>query len=303
METSIRVEQLCKSYQGTTVVKNISFQVNKGEIFAFLGPNGAGKSTTISILSTLLKKDSGTVIINGFRLGQEDERIRSGIGIVFQNSVLDELLSVKQNLILRSALYHLPYKQACRRVQKLCDICDLHDIMHQLVGTLSGGQRRRCDIARALIPEPEILILDEPSTGLDPKARKQLWDTISALHKERHMTVFMTTHYMEEAEIADHLCIIKQGNIIFDKPMKEVHKQYAAEQLLLYPASKAQLIAELNRHHIPFHEQNEALCIHTGGMLKTMSVLRLCERYIQRFENHPGNIEELYLQMLQEEQV
>ena len=259
METSIRVEQLCKSYQGTTVVKNISFQVNKGEIFAFLGPNGAGKSTTISILSTLLKKDSGTVIINGFRLGQEDERIRSGIGIVFQNSVLDELLSVKQNLILRSALYHLPYKQACRRVQKLCDICDLHDIMHQPVGTLSGGQRRRCDIARALIPEPEILILDEPSTGLDPKARKQLWDTISALHKERHMTVFMTTHYMEEAEIADHLCIIKQGNIIFDKPMKEVHKQYAAEQLLLYPASKAQLIAELNRHHIPFHEQNEAL--------------------------------------------
>ena len=169
METSIRVEQLCKSYQGTTVVKNISFQVNKGEIFAFLGPNGAGKSTTISILSTLLKKDSGTVIINGFRLGQEDERIRSGIGIVFQNSVLDELLSVKQNLILRSALYHLPYKQACRRVQKLCDICDLHDIMHQPVGTLSGGQRRRCDIARALIPEPEILILDEPSTGLDPR--------------------------------------------------------------------------------------------------------------------------------------
>ena len=117
------------------------------------------------------------------------------------------------------------------------------------------------------------------------------------------MTVFMTTHYMEEAEIADHLCIIKQGNIIFDKPMKVVHKQYAAEQLLLYPASKAQLIAELNRHHIPFHEQNEALCIHTGGMLKTMSVLRLCEHYIQRFENHPGNIEELYLQMLQEEQV
>ena len=175
--------------------------------------------------------------------------------------------------------------------------------MHQPVGTLSGGQRRRCDIARALIPKPEILILDEPSTGLDPKARKQLWDTISALHKERHMTVFMTTHYMEEAEIADHLCIIKQGNIIFDKPMKEVHKQYAAEQLLLYPASKAQLIAELNRHHIPFHEQNEAFCIHTGGMLKTMSVLRLCERYIQRFENHPGNIEEIYLQMLQEEQI
>ena len=215
---------------------------------------------------------------------------------------MDDLLTVKQNLILRSALYHLPFKQAYQRVQKLCEICSLHDIMEQPVGTLSGGQRRRCDIARALIPEPEILILDEPSTGLDPKARKQLWDTICALHKERHMSVFMTTHYMEEAEIADHLCIIKQGIIIFDKPMQEVHKQFAAEQLLLYPASKAQLITELNRHHIPFHEHNEALCIQTGGMLKTMSVLRLCERYIQRFENHPGNIEELYLQMLQEEQ-
>ena len=211
MESSIRVEQLSKSYQGTQVVKSISFQVNKGEIFAFLGPNGAGKSTTISILSTLLKKDSGTVIINGCHLGQEDERIRSNIGIVFQNSVLDELLSVKQNLILRSALYHLSFKQACQRVQKLCEICSLHDIMHQPVGTLSGGQRRRCDIARALIPEPEILILDEPSTGLDPKARKQLWDTISALHRERHMTVFMTTHYM--AVSYTHLDVYKRQGL------------------------------------------------------------------------------------------
>lgn len=301
MDACIQVEHLCKSYQGNQVVKDISFQVYKGEIFAFLGPNGAGKSTTISILSTLLKKDSGTVKINNCILGRDDERIRSGIGIVFQNSVLDELLSVKQNLILRSALYHLPAKQAEQRVRKLCEICSLQDIMLQPVGTLSGGQRRRCDIARALIPEPEILILDEPSTGLDPKARKQLWDTITALHKERHMSVFMTTHYMEEAEIADHLCIIKQGTIVFDMPMKEVHKQYASEQLLLYPNSRLQLIDVLNKHHIFFHENNNAICIQTGNMLKTMSVLHLCEHYIHRFENHPGNIEDIYLQMLQEE--
>lgn len=302
MKTSIQVEHLCKAYGGHPVVNNISFLVKKGEIFAFLGPNGAGKSTTISILSTLLKKDSGHVTVNGYDLGQEDDHIRSSIGIVFQDSVLDDILSVRQNLLLRSALYHMSQKDAQQRIHDLCNTCNLDDIIDQRIGTLSGGQRRRCDIARALIPSPEILILDEPSTGLDPKARKQLWETISRLHEEHHMTVFMTTHYMEEAEIADHLCIIKQGTIVLDLSMEEVHKQYTSEQLQLFSGRMQSVKNVLHQHRILFHEDQGSIRIQTKNMLQTMSILHLCERYIDRFEHHPGHIEDVYLQLLQEEQ-
>lgn len=300
MEASIKVEHLCKSYGTHQVVKDISFTVEKGEIFAFLGPNGAGKSTTISILCTLLQKDAGKVWMEGYELGVHDAQMKKKLGIVFQESVLDDILTVEQNLELRCALYHMKQAAARKRVQELAAICQLRDIMHQRVHTLSGGQRRRCDIARALIPNPAILILDEPSTGLDPEARKSLWETITQLHEHTQMTIFMTTHYMEEAEIANHLCMIQKGRIVLDAGMEEIRKQYCGESLHLYPANRNMTMQVLQKHHIPFLKQEDVLVIETKNMFYTMSILRMCERYLERFEVHKERMEDVYLKILQE---
>lgn len=303
MEASIKVEHLCKSYGEHQVVKDIHFTVQKGEIFAFLGPNGAGKSTTISILCTLLEKDRGNVWIQGYRLGEHNKQIKAQLGIVFQESVLDDSLSVEQNLLVRCALYHMNQKEAKQRVKEVIALCELEEIAQQSVQTLSGGQHRRCDIARALICRPTILILDEPSTGLDPNARKNLWETIQRLHKKYGMTIFMTTHYMEEAEIADHLCMISKGRIVLDASMEEVRKKHGKEWIRLYPTNDAVVQELLKKYHIPFQKQGQVLVIQTKNMFYTMSILRRCERYLDHFEVHKDRMEDVYLMILQEHNI
>jgi len=244
---AITVEGLTKKYKEHLAVDNISFEVKEGEFFAFLGENGAGKSTTINMLCTLLEKSGGSVKIFDYELGKEDDEIRNTIGIVFQNSVLDNKLTVKENLMTRGAYYGLSKKQIQERLNPFMDSFELAEIWNRKYEKLSGGQRRRVDIIRALINNPRILILDEPTTGLDPKSRKVVWDYIEYLRREKHMTIFLTTHYMEETKDADNVVILDKGHIIASGTPSELKSRYASSKLVWYTEDSKEartLIAE-----------------------------------------------------------
>lgn len=301
MKYSIDVQNLSKAYHQDDVVSNVSFQVKEGEIFAFLGPNGAGKSTTISILTTLLPFDRGNVQVEGYALGKQDYDIRKSLGVVFQDSRLDQKLSVKQNLMIRCGLYGLFGSQAKYKVEQLFTSCQLQELKDHKVYTLSGGQRRRVDIARALISSPSILILDEPSTGLDPQSRKELWTNIIRLHKETGLTIFMTTHYMEEAEIANHICMIQKGTIVLDKEKEDLNIAIGKDQLLLFTGTPQKVCQILRQCRVPYITSESYIQVDVLNMYQIMSLLRKCEIYLQRFELKKRTIEDMYLELLKEE--
>jgi multidrug/hemolysin transport system ATP-binding protein len=234
MNKAIEVRNLQKSYGDLTAVNNISFSVNQGELFAFLGENGAGKSTTINMLSTILPKTSGEAFVMGHELGKNDDEIRKEIGIVFQNSVLDSKLTVKQNLLTRGAYYGYSKDEIMNRLRDFWEEFNLEEIWNQKYEKLSGGQRRRIDIARALIHKPGILFLDEPTTGLDPMSRKMVWDYINHLREKEKLTIFLTTHYMEETTGAGNVVIMDKGNIIAEGTPAELKSRYTAKKLIWY---------------------------------------------------------------------
>ncbi len=234
MNEIIKIEHLYKSYGDVKAVKDLSFQVRKGELFAFLGLNGAGKSTTISIMCGSLKKDEGMVVLNGKNIDGDLAEIKRDIGVVFQNSVLDKPISVYDNLKTRAALYGIVGKAFENRLQELCETLELTDILKRPVGKLSGGQRRRVDVARALLHQPQVLILDEPTTGLDPQTRKNVWQVVENLRKEKGMTVFLTTHYMEEAADADYVVILDGGEIAAEGTPLQLKNAYTGDFITLY---------------------------------------------------------------------
>lgn len=213
----------------------------KGELFAFLGVNGAGKSTTINIMCGELRKDSGSVLIGGADLDKEPDSIRRKLGVVFQSSVLDKDLSVRDNLRSRAALYGIHGKAFEKRLEELTELLDFADLLKRPLGKLSGGQRRRIDIARALLHQPEILILDEPTTGLDPQTRTNLWQVIGRLRREQGMTVFLTTHYMEEAADADYVVIIDRGRIAAEGTPLTLKNTYTGDFITLYGITEEQV--------------------------------------------------------------
>ncbi len=239
MEPIIQIQHLRKSFGEVKAVQDISFSVNQGELFAFLGINGAGKSTTISILCSQLKKDSGEVLVGGRPIGSDE--IKRRLGVVFQNSVLDSALTVKENLASRAALYGITGNEFRQRIKELSALLQLEELLPRTVGKLSGGQRRRIDIARALLHKPDILVLDEPTTGLDPQTRKMLWNVVSKLQKEEHLTVFLTTHYMEEAAEADNIVIIDSGKIVAEGTPLELKNRYTGDFITLYHVSEEQV--------------------------------------------------------------
>ncbi len=239
MEPIIQIAHLNKSFGEVKAVQDLSFQVKHGELFAFLGVNGAGKSTTISILCGQLRADSGTVTVCGHSVTEEPDAIAARLGVVFQGSVLDQPLSVRDNLRSRAALYGITGQAFEARLQELAQLLDFGDLLHRTVGKLSGGQRRRIDVARALLHKPEILILDEPTTGLDPQTRKQLWDVIAALRREEGMTVFLTTHYMEEAADAEYVIILDSGRIAAEGTPLYLKNTYTGDFITLYGADAA----------------------------------------------------------------
>ena len=241
METVINIENLGKSFGDIHAVDNLSLQVRRGELFAFLGVNGAGKSTTISIICGQLKKDSGSVSVCGYDTEKDMEIIAGKIGVVFQNTVLDMALSVRDNLKSRAALYGIKGRDFENRLEQISHILSIDDLLKRTVGRLSGGQRRRIDIARALLHKPEILILDEPTTGLDPHTRKLIWNVIHELRKKENMTVFLTTHYMEETADADYVVIIDGGKIAAEGSPLELKNSFTGDYITIYGISEQQV--------------------------------------------------------------
>ena len=252
MDNIIAIDNLCKTFGDITAVSNLSFKVKKGELFAFLGVNGAGKSTTINIICGQLKKDSGSVCICETDLDKDSDFIKKNLGVVFQNSVLDKDLSVKDNLKSRAALYGIKDKEFKKRLNELADLLDFKDLINHKVGKLSGGQRRRIDIARALFHKPQILILDEPTTGLDPQTRSLLWNVIADLRHKENITVFLTTHYMEEAAEADYVIIIDHGQIVAEGSPLTLKNTYTGDFITIYGADESE-IKSLNLPYEPVH--------------------------------------------------
>lgn len=237
----IKIERLYKSFGDVTAVNDLSFKVKRGELFAFLGVNGAGKSTTINVICGQLKKDGGSVEICGTSLDENADKIKRKIGVVFQFSALDKDLSVKENLESRAALYGIYGEEFKKRLAVLADNLDFKDFLNRPIGKLSGGQRRRVDVARALIHDPEILILDEPTTGLDPQTRNALWNFISDLRTKNGTTVFLTTHYMEEAADADYVIILNKGKIAAEGTPLQLKNAYTGDFITLYGADEEEI--------------------------------------------------------------
>lgn len=234
MQNIIEINNLDKSFQDVHAVNDLSLRVKEGELFAFLGVNGAGKSTTISIMCGMLAQDGGKVFIDGKDVDKDMREITKELGVVFQNTVLDAKLSVKDNLTSRAALYGITGKEAKQRIAHLAELLEFKDILNRTFGKLSGGQKRRVDVARALLNNPKILILDEPTTGLDPEARKALWSVVTSLRKNQNMTVFLTTHYMEEAADADYVVILDSGKISAEGTPLELKNNYTGDFVTIY---------------------------------------------------------------------
>lgn len=230
----IEIKDLNKSFGTVHAVRDLSFQVRSGEFFSFLGVNGAGKSTTINILCGQLAKDSGEVLIDGIDASEQSEKIKKILGVVFQESLSDRPLSVMDNLKCRAALYGITGEDFRVRYRELSELLGLEELSRRPVGKLSGGQRRRIDIARALVHRPKILILDEPTTGLDPQTRKTIWQVISRLRKEEGMTVFLTTHYMEEASESDYIVILDAGQVVAEGTPLDLKNTYTKDHITLY---------------------------------------------------------------------
>ena len=241
MSNIIEISSLSKRFGEVQAVNDLSFRVKEGELFAFLGINGAGKSTTINIMCGQLSKDSGTVQLSGVDLDSDPDSIKRNLGVVFQNSVLDKELSVQDNLQSRAALYGIQGKAFRERLVELAGLLEFEDLLKRTVGKLSGGQRRRIDIARALIHSPKILILDEPTTGLDPQTRSTLWQVIGDLRKNEGMTVFLTTHYMEEAADADYVVILDSGMIAAEGTPLKLKNTYTGDFITVYGAEESQI--------------------------------------------------------------
>lgn len=291
MGNVIKIEGLCKSFGEIKAVDDLSFKVKEGELFAFLGINGAGKSTTISIICGQLKRDSGNVYVNGEDIDSSLSAIKSDLGVVFQNSVLDKALTVYDNLKSRAALYGICGEWFKQRLNELCEMLEFRDLLKREVKKLSGGQRRRIDVARALIHEPKILILDEPTTGLDPQTRKTLWNVIDKLRRERNMTVFLTTHYMEEAADADYVVILDSGKISAEGTPLQLKNAYTGDFITLYGAEKD----EVERLGMPYEEIRDAYRV---AVPNTSAATELIVKYPQIFKDYEitkGKMDDVFL--------
>ncbi len=298
MEEMIEVCDLKKSYGKQKAIQGVSFRVGKGQFFALLGPNGAGKSTVVNILSTSLPADSGLVRMDGLTLGRQNWKIRKEIGIVFQNGVLDNLLTVEENLFTRGSFYGLRGKTLKDRIADIAGMTGTEDFLHRQYGQLSGGQRRRCDIARALLHSPRILFLDEPTTGLDPEIRSSIWQTIAGIQLQTGMTIFLTTHYMEEAARADHIVIMKSGRLVAAGAPSSLKEHFSKDCLVLFTDRPAPLTSILEKSGTQYRRQKNSLEIPLPTTLHALPLLELCRGRYSGFEVLRGNIDDAYLSVI-----
>ncbi|XMB86169.1 ABC transporter ATP-binding protein [Mycoplasmatota bacterium WC44] len=294
MSKIIEVKNLFKKYDDLEAVKGISFDVKEGDFFAFLGPNGAGKSTTINILCTLLDYDSGEIIIDDVILGNDDNSIRKKVGVVFQENMLDRRLSIRQNLDIRGSFYGLDKTSLTKRIIEITDLLNMDDFIDQRYGTLSGGQRRRADIARALINTPRILILDEPTTGLDPKTRSEVWNIIEKLRNDGKITIFLTTHYMEETSAADKVVIINEGKIVASGTPEQLRINYSHDVLKIVP-NNTDLFGIFDKLGIEFTKHVDSVKIKVSNSLEALDILNKVTNHIEAFEVIRGSMDDVFL--------
>lgn len=292
MENIIEIKNLSKSFGKVKAINDLSLEVKEGELFAFLGINGAGKSTTISIICSQLEKDSGKVYVNGKDLDYDSGEIKKDLGVVFQNSVLDKALTVKDNLESRAALYSITGREFDKRLEELCELLEFGDLLKRPVGKLSGGQRRRIDIARALFHNPKILILDEPTTGLDPQTRKAVWNVVDKLRKNENITVFLTTHYMEEAAEADYVVILDSGTIAAKGTPQELKNKYTGDYITLYNINEKQ-ISVLNKEYEKL--PNNAYRIAVSDAAQATNLIVAHPEFFMDYEVIKGKMDDVFL--------
>ena len=269
--------------------------MEQSKLFAFLGPNGAGKSTTIDMICTFLSPDSGEVIVNGHVMGRDDDAIRNEIGVVFQDGLLDPLLTVQENLRLRGGFYGVKGKALTNAVRETAELTGVTELLPRPYGKLSGGQRRRCDIARALVHRPKILFLDEPTTGLDPQTRQNIWHTIQSLQRDTGMTIFLTTHYMEEAAEADFVIVIDNGEITAKGTPMQLKERYASDKLRLVCADTGSVIRILGQMKLPYMEAVDCIKLDIENSMDALPILEACKPYITAYEVTAGTMDDAFI--------
>lgn len=293
MEDFICVDNLKKNFKNIAAVNDISFKVKKGELFGFLGVNGAGKSTTINMLSTLLKKSDGNIKICGYDIDKNPDDIRKQIGIVFQENTSDDYLTIKENLILQAALYEKDKNKIQESLSFVTETLNIKDLLNRQFKKLSGGQKRRCEIAKALMNIPKILFLDEPTTGLDPMTRKQVWESIEKLITEKQMTVFLTTHYMEEAAMAQYVCIMDEGKIVARGTPSNLKNQYAKDFLKIYTKDIQTLISNIK--NFDYEIASNCVKIPVNNTKEALPIINSLEGFYDNFEVIQGNMDDVFL--------
>jgi len=297
MRKIIDLENFAKSYGSVEAVRGISFYVEEGKLFSFLGPNGAGKSTTIDTLCTLLDFDRGQIEIDGLDLRNSGDEIRRRIGVVFQDSVLDDLLTVRENLHIRAGLYSKSRPAINDMVNNAISVVGLADFIDRPYGKLSGGQRRRADIATALLHKPKILFLDEPTTGLDPQTRQVVWQTIKKLQFDTGMTIFLTTHYMEEATDSDFIIVIDHGQIAAKGTPEELKTQYSSDSLRLVPkADGVSSIREyLDNTGADYSAESGVFNIRLPDTMASSAIIEACKEYVTSFQVLQGSLDDAFI--------
>lgn len=291
----LEIEHLSKSYGDVRAVNDISFHIDEGEFFSFLGVNGAGKSTTINIITTVLPKDSGKVVVFGADIDRDPMKVREKIGIVFQNSVLDGRLSVYDNLSSRAALYGFYGEDKKKRIAKIAETLELREFLKRPYSKLSGGQRRRTDIARALINTPELLILDEPTTGLDPQTRKTVWAAVDRIRRETGMSVLLTTHYMEESAAADRIIIIDEGRLVAEGSPVELKDRYSSDTVRLFVPRSDAVDNMLLASGCGYTYDNNFYKISVGGSREALEFLNAHPEFTADFEVVKGDMDDVFL--------
>jgi multidrug/hemolysin transport system ATP-binding protein len=295
MTIALSVSNLSKSYNGKLAVDDISFDVRAGEKFIFVGPNGAGKSTTIKIISTLLEKNAGTVRYGDLTVGVDDDAIRKKIGVVFQHHVLDDDFTVRENLICRGGFYDMSASALKKRADEVIELLDMKSFANQRYGKLSGGQRRRADIGRALMQSPEILFLDEPTTGLDPQTRLVVWDIINGIQQDLGTTIFLTTHYMEETDDASNVVIIDHGKIVATGTPAALKKQYAPNLLNLYPRDIEKVSAFLSDRGYQPKLKEDTLQVIIKEAFDALELIEVLRADINNFEVVNGRMDDVFI--------
>lgn len=295
MSNIIEVKNFTKKFGNFVAVDNISFDVEEGSIFGFLGSNGAGKSTTINALCTILDKTEGDVKINGYDISKQKDKVRNEIGIVFQESTLDSKLTVEENLKFHCEFYNVPKNEIKERINFVLNLVDLTDWRKAPVGSLSGGMKRRVELARGLVHYPKVLFLDEPTTGLDPQTRANIWSYIYKLQKEKNITIFLTTHYMDEAEICNKVAIMNHGSIVaYDTPYN-LEKQYTSNVTKIKVSNKEMFTQYLEANSMNYKLTEDLFKIYSTNLKDILSMISIFKESITDFETTKGTLNDVFL--------